>query len=213
METSILLADSQRMIRQGLRGILAVHPEFRVIAEAADGREAVAAARKKEPDVALVESHLPRLCGVETVRLIRRESPRTRCIVLSSQEGAGHVRQALLAGASGFVPKNSSAEDLVEAIRKVRRGRSYLAPAIADQVLSAITSRAAAPLSQPDLTSRQREVIQLIAEGLSTKEIAAELGISVKTAQTHRANLMKKVGVHKASGLVRYAVREGIVSA
>jgi len=213
METSILIADSQRMIRQGLRGILAVYPEFRVVAEAEDGREAVELAREREPDVALVESHLPRLCGIETVRRIRRETPRTRCIVLSSQEGPGQVRNALLAGAFGFVPKTSSAEDLVDAIRRVRRGSSYLSPATADQVVSAITSRVAGSFDQTDLTSRQREVIQLIAEGMSTKEIAVELGISVKTAQTHRANLMEKVGVHKASGLVRYAIREGIVSA
>ena len=213
METSVLIADSQRIVREGLRQILAAQPGIEVVAEAADGREAVAAARASKPDVALVEGQLPRLCAVEAIRAIREESPRTRCIVLSAHGSAEHVRQALLAGAHGFLPKDSSASELVEAIRTVRAGRSYLAPALADQVVGAITSRTEGSPGRTGLTRRQREVLQLIAEGLSTKEIAAELGISLKTAQTHRANLMFKVGVHKASGLVRYAIREGLVSA
>ena len=129
-------------------------------------------------------------------------------------DGPNQVKQALTAGASGFVPKDAGAADLVEAVHTVRQGRSYLAPTLADQVISALTAPAAAGSGGVDeLTARQREVLQLIAEGLSTKEIAKELGISLKTAQTHRANVMDRVGVHKVSSLVRLAIREGLVAA
>jgi len=212
METTVLVAEGERIVRDGLCGILAAHPELRVVAQAGDGRRAVLEAREQKPDIALVGSHLSRLCGVEAIRDIRAESPRTRCILLSSHGSAERVRQALLAGAQGFLLTDSSSAELVEAIWTVRSGRSYLAPAVADQVVGAITASTQSGGSL-GLTRRQREVLQLIAEGLSTREIAAELGISLKTAQTHRANLMFKVGVHRTSGLVRYAIREGIVAA
>lgn len=213
MTTSILIADEQRMIRDGLRGILAVKPDLRVVTEAADGPEAVARARECDPDIALIELHLPLLSGLDAIRSIRAANPRTRCIALSTRQTPERVREALLAGAAAFVSKNSAACELLDAIEAVRAGRSYLAPAVAESVVSAITRRAVVPdPEQTELTDRQRQVLQLIAEGLSTKEIATQLGISIKTAQTHRAKLMSKVGVHKASGLVRYAIREGIVA-
>lgn len=212
MQTSILIADSQRMIREGLRVILEKQSDFEVVAESEDGRHAVATAGEKRPHIALVETRLPRLSGVEAIRRIREVSPDTRCIALSSQEAPADVKGALIAGASGFVPKNASAKELVEAIRSVREGRSYLAPSVADHVVGAIRSGSGRP-GESTITSRQREILQLIAEGLSTREIAAQLGISAKTAKTHRANLMGKLGVSKASGLVRFAIREGIVAA
>lgn len=212
-ETSIIIADSQRLIREGLREILGAVPEFEVIGEAANGREAVDLVAAKRPDVVVIESQLPRLSGIEAVRRICETNRGTACIVVSTAYGPVHVKQALVAGASGFVPKDAAAQDLVDAVWSVRSGRSYLAPAVADQVVSALKAPSGS-LSGPngDLTTRQREVLQLIAEGLSTKEIANELGISLKTAQTHRANVMGRVGVHKVSGLVRFAIREGIVS-
>lgn len=214
MKTSIMIVDSQQLMRDGIRAILENQPDLDVIGDVADGRSAVTMAVQKRPDIAVVEGQLPRLSGIEAIRRIREESPRTACIVLSSPQASAQMRQALLAGAAGFLPKDSSAQDLLNAVSTVAQGRSYLAPAVADQVVNALRS----PGDQTGegggvLTSRQREVLQLIAEGLSTKEIAEELGISTKTAQTHRAKLMGRVGIRKASSLVRYAIREGIISA
>jgi DNA-binding NarL/FixJ family response regulator len=212
--TSILLVDEQRMVREGLRCILESHRDFQVVAEVGDGREAVRVAFEKKPDVVLIELHLPRLSGLEAIRYIRKENEATRCIVVSTHGSRGQVKEALLAGATGYVPKNSASKELVDAIESVRNGRPYLAHAVAEHVVNAITSTQPGSAGDAaDLTCREREVLQLISEGLSTKEIAHELGISVKTVQTHRANLMHKTGVHKASSLVRYAIREGLVSA
>jgi len=213
VDTSIVIADSQRLIREGLRKILEDIPEFEIVGEAANEREAVELVTAKRPDVVVIEGQLPRLSGIEAVRQIREINRVPACIVISTPQGPGHVRQALIAGASGFVPKDAAAGDLVDAVRTVRSGRSYLAPSVADHVVNALKSPGDGSSGPSgDLTIRQREVLQLIAEGLSTKEIASELGISLKTAQTHRANVMHRVGVHKASSLVRYAIREGIVS-
>lgn len=214
MNTSILIVDSQQLVREGLRAILASNSDLEVIGDVADGRTAVTLASQEQPDVVIIEGQLPRLSGIEAIRQIREESPQTACIVLWSLQGSTQVRQALLAGAAGFVSKDSSAEDLVEAVHTVCQGRSYLAPTVADQVVNALRApNDGKSGANGELTRRQREVLQLIAEGLSTKEIALELGISIKTAQTHRAKLMLRVGVRKASALVRYAIREGIVSA
>lgn len=190
------------------------HRDFHVVAEVGDGREAVRAAYEKKPDVVLIELHLPRLSGLEAIRYIRKENDAIRCIVVSTHGGQGQVKEALLAGATGYVPKSSPSSELVDAIESVRSGRPYLAPTVAEHVVNAITSmQPGFPGDKADLTGREREVLHLIAEGLSTKEIAGELGISVKTVQTHRANLMQKTGVHKVSSLVRYAIREGLVAA
>jgi DNA-binding NarL/FixJ family response regulator len=209
---SILLVDEQRMVREGLRSILEGHRSYRIVAEAGDGREAVREAAEKKPDVVLIELHLPRLSGLDAIRHIRRENEATRCIVVSTDGSHRQVKEALLAGAIGYVPKSSTSKELLDAIESVRRGKPYLAHTVAEDVIKAITStQNGGEGNTADLTCREREVLQLIAEGLSTKEIATELGISVKTVQTHRANLMHKTGVHKASSLVRYAIREGLV--
>lgn len=213
METKILLVEEQQIVREGLRRILETQSDLSVVAETGDGREAVALAAEVRPDVVLIEIHLPRLGGIDVIRRIREAHPDARCIVLSTNQSRSRVREALMAGASGYVPKSAGSKELADAIQSVRAGRSYLAPAVADDLISAITANAGSHHGETDLTSRQNQVLQLVAEGLSTKEIAAELGISLKTAQTHRAKLMHKLGVHKASGLVRYAIREGIVTA
>jgi len=212
--TSILLADEQRMVREGIRCLLESHRDFQVVAEVGDGREAVRTAFEKKPDVVLIELQLPRLSGLEAIRYIRKENEATRCIVVSAHGSRSQVKEALLAGATGYVPKSSASKELVDAIESVRSGRPYLAHTVAEHVVNAITSAQPGVAGDAaDLTCREREVLQLITEGLSTKEIAHELGISVKTVQTHRANLMHKTGVHKAPSLVRYAIREGLVSA
>ncbi|MAI26677.1 MAG: DNA-binding response regulator [Spirochaeta sp.] len=214
MYTKVMVVDAQRLVREGISRILESELDIQVVATAVDGREAVDVALEKQPDVVVIDGQLPRLSGIEAVRRIREKSHDTMCIVISSLNGPSQVKQALTAGASGFVPKDAGAADLLEAVRTVRQGRSYLAPTLADQVISALTAPAeATPGGVSELTARQREVLQLIAEGLSTKEIAKELGISLKTAQTHRANVMDRVGVHKVSSLVRLAIREGLVAA
>lgn len=213
METKILLVEEHQIVREGLRRILETQPDLHVVAETGDGKEAVALAAEIRPDVVLIEIHLPRLSGIEVIRRIREAHPGARCIVLSTNQSRNRVREALMAGASGYLPKSEGSKELADAIRTVRAGGSYLAPAVADHLINAITSGASSHQGETDLTSRQQQVLQLVAEGLSTKEIAVELGISLKTAQTHRAKLMHKLGVHKASGLVRYAIREGIVTA
>ncbi|MEE3326821.1 MAG: response regulator transcription factor [Myxococcota bacterium] len=214
MYTKVMVVDAQRLVREGISRILESELDIQVVATAVDGREAVEVALEKRPDVVVIDAQLPRLSGTEAVRRIRENSHDTACIVISSLDGPNQVKQALTAGASGFVPKDAGAADLVEAVHAVRQGRSYLAPTLADQVISALTAPAEAKSGGvSELTARQREVLQLIAEGLSTKEIATELGISLKTAQTHRANVMDRVGVHKVSSLVRLAIREGLVAA
>ena len=214
MYTKVMVVDAQRLVREGISRILDGEPGFEVVATAANGREAVEVARAKRPDVVVIDCQLPRLSGTEAVRRIREASQPPFCVVIASVVGPSQVKQALTAGASGFVPKDAGAADLVEAVHTVRQGRSYLAPALADQVVSALTAPVGSGAAGVgDLTARQREVLQLIAEGLSTKEIAKELGISLKTAQTHRANVMDRVGVHKVSSLVRLAIREGLVAA
>ena len=212
MQTSILLADEQQMVREGLQHILKERSDFEVVAEAGDGEEALRVACDKKPDIVLIELHLPRLSGPETVRRIRDESHGTRCIMLTSQVGRSQVEEALAAGASGYVPKSCGSKELMDAIDSVRMGRSYLAPLIAEHAIRAIRPSNRSSSGGVDrLTRREREVLLLVAEGLSTVEIGAKLGISVKTAQTHRSNIMTKWGAHKVSNFVRQAIREGIV--
>ena len=209
----IVIVDGRKLVRDGLRAILTQSEDFEVVGEAADGREALDVIRAETPDVAIIDAQLPRLSGIELVRRLRQESSSTVCIVVSTHGSPTQVRQALGAGASGFLPADSAARDLVDAVRTVRAGRSYLG-AVSDQVVSVLMApEKSSGAIAADITARQREILQLIAEGLSTKEIATELGISDKTVETHRARLMCRLGIRKASSLVRYAIREGIVSA
>ena len=213
MRNSIMIADEDRLVRDCLKMLLELNGRFQVIAEAEDGRDAVKLALEKKPDVILIDALLPKLSGIEAVRQIRSEQPRCRAIVTSKSHTSSQVRAALLAGAIGFLPKSTSARELVDAVQSVAAGRPFLSQSISDSVASAIRSAETEDSGPWTLTARQREVLQLIAEGMSTKEIAQELGVSLKTAQTHRAKLMERVGVRKASMLVRYAIREGIITA
>lgn len=212
MTTRILLADDHGMVREGLRRLIESRSDLAVVAEASDGREAVEQARSQRPDIAILDLWMPRLSGVDATRQLVREGA-TRVIVLTMHEGWSHVREALRAGAAGYVVKSAAASQLLEAVDAVRAGRAFVSPAVSHHVVEAIRvgePRQASPLAR--LTDREREVLQLIADGLSSKEIAVRLGTSVKTAETHRAKLMSKLNVNKASGLVRLAIREGLVS-
>ena len=212
MSTTIVLADDHIVVRQGIRKLLETRDDFRIVGEASDGEEAVKLVTEKKPDVALMDLWMPRLSGIDATRRIGKRGLATKVLVLSMHESRAYVEEVLRAGAAGYIVKNAAADDLIEAIDTVRDGVSYLSPAITQQVVDAIARPApSSPSGLGVLTDREREVLQLIAEGLSSKEIAAMLGVSLKTIDSHRSNLMEKLDIHKVSGLVRFAIRTGLV--
>lgn len=213
MKTQILIAGCRRLMREGLQHILETRADFGVVAQASDGAEAVRLCIGKQPDIAVLELQLPRLSGPDAIRQIRKESKRTRCIALSHHDDRASVEQAFRAGASGYVAASAPSAELIEAVDTVRAGRSHLSPTLTGYVIEAITC----PTEEKQfnlqaLTAREREVLQLIAEGLTSKEIATHLRVAIRTADAHRAHLMKKLDLHKASSLVRFAIREGLVA-
>jgi DNA-binding NarL/FixJ family response regulator len=206
--TRILLADDHAVVRQGLKALLE-REGFEVFAEADDGRAAVRHARERCPEVAVLDFSMPLLNGLDAAVEILRICPRVRVILLTMHTDDHYVLAALQAGVKGYVVKTQASGDLVRAINEVRRGLMYLSPGISEAVVQAFLAKADVP---PDpLTSREREVLQLVAEGKSTKEVAQLLGISFKTAESHRTRIMKKTNIHETAGLVRYAVRRGLV--
>jgi len=213
MQTSILLADPHAIFRHAVRALIEKREDLFVIGEASDGQEAMNLAQQLKPELIITEIAMPRLSGIELTRRLARSSCRLRVLILSMHEGRSHVADALRAGASGYVVKTGSGDDLLQAIDAVREGRSYLSPALAQHLVDIVSDdgdRRGSGLSA--LSSREREVLQLIAEGLASKEIAAELGVSPRTIESHRYSLMEKLDVHKISGLVRLAIREGLVT-
>jgi DNA-binding NarL/FixJ family response regulator len=212
MQTTIVVADDHRIVREGIRKLLETREDFQVVGEASDGEEAVQMVLEKKPDVALMDIWMPRLSGIDATRRIGKRGLATKVLVLSMHESRTYVEEVLRAGAAGYVVKNAAAEDLLDAIDAVRSGASYLSPVITQQVVDAIARPGdAVPSGMAALTDREREVLQLIAEGLSSKEIAGMLGVSLKTVDSHRSNLMEKLEIHKVSGLVRFAIRAGLV--
>lgn len=212
MQTTILVADDHQIVRQGLKRLLSKRGDFDIVAEASDGEQAVELATRRQPDVVLMDISMPRLSGIDATRRIAADG-KTKVLALSMHDQQSYVEEALRAGASGYVHKNASAEDLFSAIDAVRTGESYLSPTVTQQVVDAIARPGDRPSSAVSaLTQREREVLKLIADGLSSKEIAAQLGVSLKTIESHRANLMDKLDIHKVSGLVRFAVRAGLVA-
>ena len=208
MSCRVLLADDHQIVRQGLRGIL-VAAGHEVIGEASDGREALKLARTLNPDIAVLDLSMPLLNGLDAAREIRRLAPDIKIILLTMYTDKGYVLQALRAGARGYVVKTQAAEDLISAIREILRGETYLSPGLAASVVDAVlesTNDAADPL-----TARERQILQLVAEGNTTKEIARLLNVSFKTAESHRNHIMKKLDIHEVAGLVRYAIRQGLL--
>jgi DNA-binding NarL/FixJ family response regulator len=210
MPTRVLLADDHALIRQGLKTLLETRG-FQVVGEASDGQEALRSAEKTQPDVAILDISMPVLNGVDATRELKKSSPNTKIILLTQHDEDQYVTEALHAGAKGYVLKSQAAEDLVHAIREVCRGSVYLSPSISRAVVDAYLSRKYA--STDPLSGRERQVLQLVGEGKSTKDIAVQLGISVKTAESHRARLMKKLDIHETASLVRYAIRRGLIQA
>jgi len=207
----ILLADDHALVRAGLRRLVESLPEVEVVAEAGDGHEALRLMGERQPDLALLDVSMPGLGGLEVALRAAKEHPMVRVVMLSMYADPEYVRQALRAGAAGYLLKDASPGELELALRAVARGDTWLSPAVSRVAAGALASERAEPGPFELLTSRQREMLQLIAEGNSTKEIAFRLGLSVKTVEAHRAQLMQRLGVRGVAGLVRYAIHAGIV--
>ena len=208
MPTRVLLADDHSLIRQALRTLLE-RQGFQVVSEASNGQEALRSMEKTQPDVAILDIGMPVLNGVDAARELVKSSPKTKVILLTQHDEDQYVMEALRVGVRGYVLKSQAAEDLVHAIQEVCRGSVYLSPNISSVVVDAYLSKTYA--SPDPLSGRERQVLQLVGEGKSTKAIAVQLGISVKTAESHRARLMKKLDIHETASLVRYAIRRGLI--
>jgi len=209
MPIRIILAEDHVIVRQGLRALLE-QAGMVVIGEASDGPEALRMVHEHTPDVAVLDIAMPHLNGLETARRLRQTVPQTKIIVLTMHTEEPYVLEALQAGVVGYVLKTQAAVDIVQAIHAALQGAIYLSPRVTNVVVQTYMTRATLP---PDpLTSREREIVQRIAEGQTTKEIAAHLGLSVKTVESHRINLMRKLDIHETASLVRYAIRRGLTT-
>jgi len=208
MPIRVVLADDHALVRQALRTFLE-REGFEVVAEASDGQEVMRVVPKLQPDIAIVDISMPLLNGLAATHELKRSSPRTKVVVVTQHDEDQYVVESIRAGVRGYVLKTQVATDLVEALRQVDRGGVYLSPGISRAIVQAYLSKSDFP---PDpLTSRERQVLQHIGEGKSTKELAALMGISTKTAESHRARLMQKLDIHETASLVRYAIRRGLV--
>ena len=210
----VLLADDHLLVRAGIRALIESVDGVTVVGEANNGREAVELTASLRPDIALLDVSMPGLNGLEAAAQLLLQSSSTRVIMLSMHANDTYVRQALKAGAAGYLLKSATADELQTALQTVARGEIYLSPAVSKQVVKGFLegpSPAASPLEA--LTARQREILQLIAEGRTTKEIAFALDISGKTVETHRAQIMERLEIHDVPGLVRFAIRTGLISA
>lgn len=212
MKTTVLLVEDHEVLRDGLRGLIEATDDFEIVSEAADGAAAVSLAESLHPDIVVMDIWLPRLSGIEATRRIAMGG-RTRVLILSQHESWSYVEEALKAGAAGYLVKTSSGTTLLTALRAIREGKSYLSPEIAGRVVGAV-ARAEHGVGGlvASLSGREREVLQLIGEGFSSKEIATSLAVSVRTVEAHRASVMQKLGIHKVAGLVRFAIREGLIA-
>jgi DNA-binding NarL/FixJ family response regulator len=211
---SVLLVDDHTVVRQGLRALLSQEDDIEVVGEAENGRQAVQMAMKTTPDLVLMDVVMPLMNGLEGTRQVLKNVPSTKVLVLSSYSDDDYVQQLTEAGASGYLIKQTAADDLLLAIREVQRGNAFFSPAIAKRLRDRCRQafNAGKPLRRnAQLTSREAEVLQLIAEGLPNKQIAGELGISIKTVEKHRQQVMNKLHIHDVAGLTRYAISKGIV--
>ena len=205
----ILLVDDHAVVRQGFRMILAAQEDMEIVGEAGNGREAIAKAAELHPDVVVMDVAMPELNGIEATRRLAETSPQTRVLALSMHKDSVYVREILRAGARGYLLKDSIDVDFLTAVRAVARGEGYLSPAVSDAVLTDYRKHVSDPLDL--LSSREREVLQMIAEGKTNKDVAGVLNLSVYTVDAHRGRIMEKLNLHSTSELVRFAVRKGLV--
>ncbi|MFZ1613597.1 MAG: response regulator transcription factor [Holophaga sp.] len=211
----IVIAEDHTILRDGLKAMLAAHPDFKVVGEATDGREAVRRAEELKPDLLMLDLSMPRSSGLEALKEIRRVSEGTRVLVLTAHKTEDYVFKALQAGAHGYALKDSTAAELISAVRCVLGGERYLSPAIATTVVAGYLNGKETPTYQSafdDLSTREREVLKLVAEGYKTREIAEYLCISPKTVEKHRANLMEQLDLHSVSALTTFAIEKGLVT-
>lgn len=211
----VLLADDHIVVRQGLRALLAAEEDIDIVGEADNGRQAIQLAKKLSPDVAVIDIAMPVLNGLEATRQIIRTVPNTKVLILSSYSDDEYVQQLTEAGAAGYLVKQTAANDLLKAIREAHKGNAFFSPSIAkrlrDQCREAFVSGQPVKKRTGYLTTREAEVLQLIAEGRANKQIAAELCISIKTVEKHRQQVMNKLGIHDVAGLTRHAIAKGII--
>jgi two-component system response regulator NreC len=214
MTVRVLLADDHGIVREGLRLVLDAQPTIEVVGEAEDGRQALELVRELRPDVVVMDIAMPNLNGLEATRQIRRQFPEVRVVILTMHENELYFLQIAKAGATGCVLKRSMGRELVAAVEAAARGESYFSPTIATKVLEDYRRLAARPTGDATdvLTEREREILQLVAEGQTNREIAELLTLSIKTVQAHRANIMEKLNAHDRTDLVKHAIRMGLVS-
>lgn len=213
----VLLADDHVLVRAGIRALLEALPGLQIIGEVSDGRAALEALLKDRPDVAFLDIAMPGMNGIEVAERAAREAPNTRVVMLSMHNTSSHVVRALRAGAAGYLLKDAAADELPVLLRAVMNGETYLSPAIAKHVVDGFLQRNTAEPDAADnpveiLTPRQREILQLVAEGRSTKEVASLLSLSIKTVEAHRSQIMERLDIHDLPGLVRFAIRTGLVA-
>jgi len=209
----LLLVDDHPLVREGIRSCLHPHKQLEIVGEAADGREALAKAKELNPDIVLMDINLPRTNGLEATRLLRREAPQTRVLILTVHNNKEYVLQIVRAGARGYVLKDTSPGELVQAIEQVNRGEAFFSADVARFVLNDyVTTSGRRKSGEEELSDREREVLALIAEGYSNKSIASKLGLSVRTVETHRARIMRKLNTHSTAGLTKFAISQGMAS-
>ena len=217
MGLRLLLADDHEIVRKGLRALLEAEPGWEVAAEAVDGRDAIEKALQIKPDIAILDISMPSLNGLEAARQIVKSVSQTKVLVLTMHDSDPLIQQVLEAGARGYLLKSDAARDLVAAVDALRRNKTFFTPKVAQMVLEGYLDKNPKEMLQEGgcyrLTARQREIVQLLAEGKSSKEVASALGLSVKTAETHRANIMRRLDCHSVTALVRYAIRNHIIDA
>jgi two-component system response regulator NreC len=210
-----VIAEDHTILREGLKSLLTSDPEFEVVSEAGDGREAIRCVKEWRPDLILTDLSMPRLNGMEAIREIKRESPKTKVLVLTVHKTEEYILATLKAGADGYLLKDSTRAELLMAAKKVLSGKPYISPEISEKVIEGYLEGRKGLRVQTaweTLSSREREILKLIAEGYKNKEIAQDLCISVKTVEKHRSNLMEKLNLHNAQALTSYAIEKGLVS-
>lgn len=210
---AVVLVDDHAIMRQGLRLLIEQNDDIKIVGEAKTGREAIQIAARHQPDVVIMDIAMPLMNGIQATRHILKESPKTKILILTAHSDPEYVEQVIGAGASGYLLKQSSSEVLATAVRELKRGKSFFDPSVAEEVRDKYSPQAGGLIKNDDtrLTSRENELLQLIAEGLVNKQIAAELGISIKTVEKHRQHLMEKLNIHDIAGLTRFAIATGTI--